>query len=124
MYFYVNYTWPEAGVELMTFLVSLNGDSSFFISGWICYAEKTHGSYILPYISTTKSPQQVIGSLVKDYMASKQGIPPHQIYHVTVMPCFDKKLEASRSDFYNDMYSTRDVDCVITSGKQTNRVLL
>ena len=83
--------------------------------GWICYAEKTHGSYILPYISTTKSPQQVIGSLVKDYMASKQGIPPHQIYHVTVMPCFDKKLEASRSDFYNDMYSTRDVDCVITS---------
>ena len=33
------------------------------------------------------------------------------------MPCFDKKLEASRSDFYNDLYSTRDVDCVITSGK-------
>lgn len=44
---------------------------------------------------------------------------PHsnaQVYHVTVMPCYDKKLEASRQDFYNDMYSTRDVDCVITSG--------
>ena len=25
--------------------------------GWVCYAEKTHGSFILPYISTTKSPQ-------------------------------------------------------------------
>lgn len=25
--------------------------------GWVCYAEKTHGSYILPYISTAKSPQ-------------------------------------------------------------------
>lgn len=25
--------------------------------GWVCYAEKTHGSYILPHISTTKSPQ-------------------------------------------------------------------
>ena len=25
--------------------------------GWICYAEKTHGEYVLPYISTTKSPQ-------------------------------------------------------------------
>lgn len=25
--------------------------------GWVCYAEKTHGSYILPFISTTKSPQ-------------------------------------------------------------------
>ena len=45
-------------------------------------------------------------------------IRPHQIYHVTVMPCFDKKLEASRNDFYNDMYKTRDVDCVITSGEK------
>jgi iron only hydrogenase large subunit-like protein len=33
------------------------------------------------------------------------------------MPCYDKKLEASRQDFYNDMYSTRDVDCVITTGE-------
>jgi hypothetical protein len=32
------------------------------------------------------------------------------------MPCFDKKLEASRDDFYNDMYSTRDVDCVVSTG--------
>jgi iron only hydrogenase large subunit-like protein len=31
------------------------------------------------------------------------------------MPCYDKKLEASRSDFYSDLYKTRDVDCVITS---------
>ena len=45
-------------------------------------------------------------------------IRPHQIYHVTVMPCFDKKLEASRNDFYNDLYKTRDVDCVITSGEE------
>ncbi len=42
---------------------------------------------------------------------------PNEIYHVTVMPCYDKKLEASREDFYNDLYRTRDVDCVITSGK-------
>lgn len=33
------------------------------------------------------------------------------------MPCYDKKLEASRQDFYNDIYSTRDVDCVITTGE-------
>ena len=36
------------------------------------------------------------------------------------MPCFDKKLEASRSDFYNDLYKTRDVDCVITSGEEAS----
>ena len=32
------------------------------------------------------------------------------------MPCYDKKLEASREDFYNDIYRTRDVDCVISTG--------
>lgn len=33
------------------------------------------------------------------------------------MPCYDKKLEASRQDFYNETCSTRDVDCVITTGE-------
>lgn len=83
--------------------------------GFVCYAEKTHGDFILPYISRARSPQQVMGSLVKKYLASKIGKTPDQIYHVSVMPCYDKKLEASRSDFYDEIYSTRDVDCVITS---------
>ncbi|XP_030646701.1 cytosolic Fe-S cluster assembly factor narfl isoform X2 [Chanos chanos] len=85
--------------------------------GWICYAEKTHGDFILPYISTTRSPQQMMGSLVKGYFASQEGLPPQRIYHVTVMPCYDKKLEASRSDFYLTEAETREVDCVITSGE-------
>ncbi|XP_028310115.1 cytosolic Fe-S cluster assembly factor narfl [Gouania willdenowi] len=85
--------------------------------GWICYAEKTHGEFILPYISTTRSPQQMMGSLVKQYFAQQKGLNPQQIYHVAVMPCFDKKLEASRSDFYINKDETREVDCVITSGE-------
>ncbi|KAE8578895.1 hypothetical protein XENTR_v10023822 [Xenopus tropicalis] len=85
--------------------------------GWICYAEKTHGSFILPYISSTKSPQQVMGSLVKSHFAKEKNLKPNQIYHVTVMPCYDKKLEASRPDFYNQEYETREVDCVITTGE-------
>ncbi|XP_029364432.1 cytosolic Fe-S cluster assembly factor narfl isoform X2 [Echeneis naucrates] len=85
--------------------------------GWICYAEKTHGEFILPYISTTRSPQQIMGSLVKGYFAEQQGLNPQQIYHVAVMPCFDKKLEASRPDFYLNKAETREVDCVITSGE-------
>ncbi|KAG6874473.1 hypothetical protein C0995_010383 [Termitomyces sp. Mi166 len=95
--------------------------------GWICYAEKAH-SEMLPFISRTKSPQQVMGTLVKNWMSARWGKAcapeaidpssrPSEIYHVTVMPCYDKKLEASRTDFYNDMYSTRDVDCVITTGE-------
>ncbi|NXG83383.1 NARFL factor, partial [Stercorarius parasiticus] len=85
--------------------------------GWICYAEKTHGSFIIPYISTTKSPQQVMGSLIKGHFAEQQHLTPDQIYHVTVMPCYDKKLEASRPDFFSQEYQTRDVDCVITTGE-------
>ncbi|XP_025987991.1 probable cytosolic Fe-S cluster assembly factor AGAP009023 isoform X2 [Solenopsis invicta] len=83
--------------------------------GWVCYAEKTHGNFILPHISVTKSPQQIMGSLVKYHLAEIIGLSPEQIYHVTVMPCYDKKLEASREDFYNQQRKMRDVDCVITS---------
>ncbi|XP_020136972.1 cytosolic iron-sulfur assembly component 3 [Microcebus murinus] len=85
--------------------------------GWICYAEKTHGSFIIPHISTARSPQQVMGALVKDFLAQQQHLTPDQIYHVTVMPCYDKKLEASRPDFFNQEYQTRDVDCVLTTGE-------
>lgn len=84
--------------------------------GWICYAEKAH-SEMLPFISRTKSPQQVMGTLVKEWVGKHAGFTPDKVYHVSVMPCYDKKLEASRQDFYNDVYSTRDVDCVITTGE-------
>eukprot|EP00041_Stephanoeca_diplocostata_P005512 m.63117 g.63117 ORF g.63117 m.63117 type:complete len:540 (-) comp15830_c1_seq3:143-1762(-) len=117
--------------------------------GWVCYAEKTHGDFVLPYISTTKSPQQIMGALAKSHQIEQQYgnntvtatntdpvvsmdesddvsygntvIPPcstpADVYHVCVMPCYDKKLEASRDDFYSDVYKTRDVDCVITTGE-------
>ena len=48
----------------------------------------------------------------------------HDIYHIAVMPCHDKKLEASRKDFQNeannesDALSSRpDVDIVITTSE-------
>lgn len=66
----------------------------------------------------TKSPQQIMGSLVKYHLANVKNLSPDQVYHVTLMPCYDKKLEASREDFYNKLKETRDVDCVITSSKQ------
>ena len=49
---------------------------------------------------------------------------PDDIYHVTIMPCYDKKLEASREDFYNDIYRTRDVDCVISTSMLLYFVLM
>lgn len=42
---------------------------------------------------------------------------PERIYHVSIMPCYDKKLEASRPDFFLETYNTREVDCVLTTGE-------
>jgi iron only hydrogenase large subunit-like protein len=89
--------------------------------GWICYAEKTH-PHILPHLSRLKSPQALSGTLLKSILSTTLGIHPSQIWHLAVMPCFDKKLEASREEltdkWWNDGTSStpvRDVDCVITS---------
>ncbi|KAL6546850.1 Cytosolic Fe-S cluster assembly factor nar1 [Orobanche minor] len=89
--------------------------------GWICYAEKTLGSYILPYISSVKSPQQTIGAAIKNHLWKELHIRPEEIYHVTVMPCYDKKLEAARDDFVfqvdSDNEGVTEVDSVLTTGE-------
>ncbi|KAG5242399.1 iron hydrogenase family protein [Salix suchowensis] len=94
--------------------------------GWICYAEKQLGSYILPYVSSVKSPQQTIGATVKHHICQKMGLRPDEVYHVTVMPCYDKKLEAARGDFVFEMEQgdanknslrITEVDSVLTTGE-------
>lgn len=91
--------------------------------GWICYAEKTH-PHVLPHLSRLKSPQALMGTLLKTSLSKKLGISPDRIWHVAVMPCFDKKLEASREELTDVHWDgseasgqkgVRDVDCVITS---------
>ncbi|KAI0852895.1 cytosolic Fe-S cluster assembly factor nar-1 [Daldinia vernicosa] len=90
--------------------------------GWVCYAEKTH-PHVLPYISKVKSPQALMGTLLKTTLSRTLGISPDRIWHLAVMPCFDKKLEASREELTDAVWNgngqpgrgVRDVDCVITS---------
>lgn len=90
--------------------------------GWICYAEKTH-PHVLPHLSKVKSPQALMGTLLKTVLSKTLGIGPERIWHLAVMPCLDKKLEASREELTDSVWagdripgrSVRDVDCVITS---------
>ncbi len=35
---------------------------------------------------------------MKQLLAAAWGVAPGQLYHVSVMPCYDKKLEASRDE--------------------------
>jgi len=69
----------------------------------------------LVHYSRVKSAQQIMGSLIKDHLSKKWQLAPKSIYHLTLMPCFDKKLEASRNDFYNEALDSHDVDMVITT---------
>ncbi|KAM4844339.1 nuclear prelamin A recognition factor isoform 2-T2 [Thomomys bottae] len=85
--------------------------------GWVRYAERVLGCPVTPHLCTAKSPQQVMGSLVKDYFAGQKNLPPEKIFHVVVAPCYDKKLEALRDSFSTASYSTRGTDCVLTSGE-------
>jgi hypothetical protein len=63
--------------------------------GWICYVEKSQPQAI-PYISTTKSPQQIFGRIAREILHESDKIARSAPYIVSVQPCFDKKLEASR----------------------------
>lgn len=95
--------------------------------GWICYAEKTH-PHVLPHISRLKSPQALAGTMIKSVLSKHYNIPSSKIWHLAIMPCFDKKLEASREELTDTQWSSsslssdppsqtpiRDVDCVITA---------
>ncbi len=94
--------------------------------GWVLYAEKTH-PYIIPKMSTVKSPQQITGCLLKNLTSNSLNIEKSKIYHLSIMPCFDKKLESARPEVYEEeeeeeeeeedkaLVLVPDVDCVITA---------
>eukprot|EP00978_Attheya_sp_CCMP212_P005592 scaffold12539_cov42-Attheya_sp.AAC.2 len=62
--------------------------------GFVCFVEKTAPS-IVPHLSTAKSPMAMAGALVKHIFSTSLAAA---CYHVAVMPCHDKKLEAGRRD--------------------------
>ncbi len=103
----------EEGTELLG-RIRNGGRLPMFTSccpGWINYAEK-HCPDILPYLSTTRSPQAVSGSLVKTYLAEKSGIAPKKIRTISIMPCTAKKDEAARPQLH--VHGTPDTDVVLT----------
>ena len=59
-----------------------------------------------------------MGSFVKGYYFEKElkpkGVSLQNVKHITVMPCFDKKLEASRGEF-KTKEETQETDLVLTT---------
>ena len=81
--------------------------------GWTCYAEKTQTNTIMQHLSNVKSPQSIIGALIKGEWVKRIGADPAHVYHTCIMPCYDKKLEGSRAEFGSDTF--RHVDCVLST---------
>eukprot|EP00744_Colponema_vietnamica_P013383 GILI01018755.1.p1 GENE.GILI01018755.1~~GILI01018755.1.p1 ORF type:complete len:480 (-),score=96.89 GILI01018755.1:88-1527(-) len=74
--------------------------------GWVCYCEKTHPQ-LLPMLCTVMSPQGIGGSYLKHKYPNA--------YHISVQPCFDRKLEAVREDFAIGTEGDKMTDCVLST---------
>jgi len=79
--------------------------------GWVKYIEHFYPD-LLPHVSSCKSPHEMEGALIKSYYAEKTGIPPQDIYVISIMPCIAKKFEAQRPEL-KEVYA--DVDAVLTT---------
>jgi iron only hydrogenase large subunit-like protein len=64
-------------------------------TGWIGLAEKSFPE-LLPHLSSCKSPQGMMGSMIKTYFAQQIGKKPEDMVFVSFMPCVRKQGEADR----------------------------
>ena len=80
--------------------------------GWIKFVEQFYPD-MLPHLSTCKSPQQMLGAVIKHVFAERNSLKPEQVYSVAVMPCTAKKFEASRPEMAP--HGIPDIDAVLTT---------
>ena len=79
---------------------------------WVKYLENENPKF-LRNISSCKSPQQMFGSLLKEKYKKKDAEDGRTTYHISIMPCTAKKMEAARPEFEHD--GVREVDLVLTT---------
>ena len=115
--FTADLTIIEEANELINRLVN-GGKIPMFTSccpGWIQLAEQSFPT-IVDNISTCKSPQMMMGAIIKNYFANKINTLPEDIMMVSIMPCVRKQGEADRPEG-DTTGRSRDVDLVITTNE-------
>jgi iron-only hydrogenase group A len=80
--------------------------------GWIKFVEQFYPE-MMPNLSTCKSPQQMMGAIVKTFYAEREKLDPKKIVSVSIMPCTAKKFECARPEMGRDY--VQDVDYVLTT---------
>ena len=104
-------------VEAKEFMDRLKNGGTFpmFTSccpAWVKYLENENPKY-LKNISTCKSPMEMVGAIFRDKYAAKDAADGRTTYHIAIMPCTAKKMEAARPEFVHD--GRPDVDLVLTT---------
>lgn len=86
---------------------------------WINLIEKTYPE-LLPHLSTCKSPQGMMSTLIRTYFADKLNVRPDEIIVVSMMPCVAKKDEIARPQLTRDIINEWGAKATI---KETDYVL-
>ncbi len=113
--FSADLTIMEEGSELVERLTTGKMPLPMFTScspGWIKFVEQYYPD-LLGNLSTCKSPQQMMGAIIKSYFAQRENVAPEKIFTVSVMPCTAKKFEAGRAEMLRG--DVADVDMVLTT---------
>lgn len=112
--FAADVTIMEEGTELLH-RITTGGVLPMITScspGWIKYCEHYYPE-LLGNLSTCKSPQNMMGALLKSHYARMAGVDPADMFVVSVMPCTAKKFEVQREEL--EVKGIRDVDVSITT---------
>lgn len=80
--------------------------------GWVKYIEFYRPEYI-PHLTTVRSPQIILGGIIKTYWAKKEHINPKKVCVISIMPCVSKKYEIERKQ--TRIGRMKAVDYVITT---------
>ena len=80
---------------------------------WVKYLELNDPKY-LRNISSCKSPMEMFAAVLRDKYQAKDAADGRRTYHMAIMPCTAKKMEARREEF-RDAYGVPYVDLVLTT---------
>ena len=79
---------------------------------WVTYIEKTRPD-LKKHLATSKTPQQMMGLLIKRFYTDPAVVQDRKVFSVSVMPCTAKKHEAEKG--HESDAEGRTVDAVLTT---------
>ena len=86
---------------------------------WVKYLELNDPKY-LHNISSCKSPMEMFAAVLRDKYQAKDAADGRRTYHMAIMPCTAKKMEAVRPNSFTN--GEQDTDIVLTTTELTRMI--